>query len=250
MANVDLTAVKANMGDPSWIHRYLFGDVDTGRPGMFTPKDPPYLTDILLQWKNGGLFVLEALAKWDKRYNRTEKEMLWTLRVTRDDWGNPAHEGMIVKRKIHRERKTPDGSMVGSNDLTIDRQRGVYDQKWTDTREFKLDKKGCFKCTYHDAVYFLRTYGINERSGTPISYHTTPHTGDPVKAPNGDMIHVWYHRYSEVDNEMYQALPRVPSLKGAILRGITTKDEREKIEAAEKAKTEAAEATSKGRPQA
>jgi hypothetical protein len=178
-----------------------------------TPDDPPFLSDVIVNLPSGGHHVLVELGEMydHERDIPEEQRFRWKIQVLRDEWGNPPNPGDKVSRKIQKELKVRLGDQkipVPGDDLSRSIADGTYDRKYTTTVEYIVDEKGCITCGFRDAVYFLKNYGIHSKSGVPLT--TKPdHSSEPVDAPNGQKLHVWYRRFKEADRNQYSQLKKI-----------------------------------------
>jgi len=205
--DVDLNKIKSMLMDAKDLNAYIASELQRGGP-----EDPPYLSSCITGFDQGGVYWMEALAlQYEQEHDigDDKKRTLWKIQVLCDEWGNKPIPGEYVTRKIQKPLEHAPGKPLTSMEITIDKMNGVYDDKWTRSVKYKIDAKGCISVRFSDASYLLNVFGIHGKSGSRMSQHTKPHSGDPVKAPNGNMIHVHYWRFKEVDREMYAALPKI-----------------------------------------
>ncbi len=172
-------------------------------------QDPIYISDFLL----GGAGDIAAKLMNELREDTRE---MYTLHCLRDEWGNVPQEGDIVKRRFKRQL-IKDGVPLSSKKERQWMAWGTYDEMMNKYKDYVVDERGCIKCTYADAEYFLMQNGIHSKSNIPISQHTIPainkESGEPLKrdelskspakAENGDYLHVWYWRFKEVETTAY-----------------------------------------------
>jgi len=186
--------------------------------------DPPFLSDCLVNLHQGGHHLLIELGEREKsEIGLPENQRLrWHIRVIRDQWGNPPNPGDKVERRIQKKLEKRYGNetvVVTGNELSASKADGSYEDKWVNKYYYEIDEKGCVLCGFSDAVYFLNNYGIH--SVTKYSLTTKKeHSAEPVDAPNGDKLHVWYRRYEEADKEQYAKLPIIKTDPTYKKRGI------------------------------
>ena len=210
-------------------------------------NETPLLSDIIAGVGNGGIPIMEALAHKfvedrDIEYN---DRFIWKLYVKRDEWGNTPCKGDVMIRRIQKPLQLRPGKPIVSDVLSMDKFNGTYDKKWHRYIDYKLDERGCITCEFMAASQLIRCFGIHPVSGIggpPLSIHLQEHSTEPTDAPNGQKIHVWYHRLMEMDKAMYSKLP-VLKKRVEPKRGFAPMEEieayRAKKEAEEKAKAEA-----------
>lgn len=181
--------------------------------------DPPYLSDLIVSDDDA---ITVALSDMEQEAMRTRRDGLtWRLLVIRDEWGNVPQPGEAIDRIIPINRKTRDGKPVSAKDINRAMVDGSYSKKYEDNRSYTIDEKGCISCSFSDAVYFLKHWGIHGKTRTGITYHPE-HSQEPCIAPNGQKLHVWYWRFAEVDNAEYAKLGKrvqAPSNTTHIKRG-------------------------------
>ncbi len=211
---MDFPRIKMMAGDGRDVKDYISKLLD--------PQDPPYLSSCMAATTQGGVYVMQALeARYlGDRDMPPEGRIRWTLRVLSDEWGRPVVPGQTIIRKVQLPLEHGPGKPLTSEEINIDKMDGVYDKKWLRKIPYIVDEKGCITCEYQDAVYFLRSFGVHGKSGARMSMHVNSTSGDPVKTPDGQMCHVHYWRYKEVDADEYAALPvltpkkNLPARKG------------------------------------
>lgn len=185
----------------------------------FTPDNPPYLSDIRLRLDEGGQPLLIALEEQEKREMRPGgKPFMWKILVRRDEWGNVPQPGEKVVRTIPVNRKNRDHQPVKSQQYNAAMVRGSFEDEYEVKNEYVVDDKGCIECSFTDAGYFLFNWGIHHKTNRGMCDKRELST-EPCKAPSGNMMHVHYWRYSEVDHIDYEALPPRTVDKGAKKRG-------------------------------
>lgn len=172
----------------------------------FTPDNPPYLSDIYTRLDEGGQPLLIALEEQEtSAYQRRQKPFTWKILVRRDEWGNIPQPGDVVTRRIPINRKNRDSQPTTSREYNAARVRGSFSTEFEQMIEYPVDEKGCIECTFSDAGYFLFNWGIHHKTNRGMCNKRELST-EPCKAPNGNMLHVHYWRYSEVDAADYEAL--------------------------------------------
>ena len=209
---IDLRKVKELSRDSNDVINYIDGFFED----CIKAGDTPLLSDILSKYNDGGAIVLESLAyKCEQDRDLPENmRFMWKLQVRRDQWGNPPQPGDIVQRRVQKPlfHDRNQGKPVSSSELTIDKINGDYDKKWNRYFPYEVDEKGCISVNFESAVSLIKQFGIHpnsKRGGHPLSLHLREHSQEPVEAPNGEKIHVWYWRFMEVDKEAYEKLPKI-----------------------------------------
>ena len=151
----------------------------------------------------------------------------YKIQVLCDEWGNKVYQGDIVKRKFKKSLKR-EGTPIPAREINRWKRMGIYEQKRYKYTNYKVDSKGCIEVNIIDLEYFLTQFGIHKDTGYPISYHPGPNSIEPVKAPNGQYMHVHYYRMQEVTKDDYEKLPRVGKRpEGELRRGIDAVPEKE-----------------------
>jgi hypothetical protein len=202
MGDIDLTKIKKLASDHKDVKDYIDACLADAH------ENPPYLSTIIAGFTNGGAPVLEALAeRYEEDRNDVENQIKWTLQVLCDEWGNPPVPGEKVIRKTLRPLQHSEGKPLTGIEINQMKMDGTYEKKYVKETPYKIDKKGCISCMFEDAVSLLNRFGVHGKSGVPISHHKKSHSAEPAKTPDGQMKHVHYHRYKEVDKEMYKAIP-------------------------------------------
>lgn len=173
----------------------------------FSADDPPPLSDVYTNMKNGGQAILIALDHLDKQNNRVGgKPFTWRIEVLRDEWGNIPMPGEVVERVFPVNRKNRKHHPVPARDLNAAIVDGSFSDKYEDRRRYVVDPKGCIQCTFDDATYFLFNWGVHFRTKYGMC-GKDEHSREPVKTPEGQTLHVWYWRYAEVPAHEYNKLP-------------------------------------------
>lgn len=176
----------------------------------FSASDPPDLSDIYTNLNRGGQAILMALDHSEKQNNRVGgNPFMWKIQVLRDEWGNVPQPGEIIARVEPINRKNRKYHPVAARVLNAAKVDGSFSEKFEHRRQYVVDPKGCIECTFHDAGYFLFNWGVHFRTGYGLC-GKDEHSREPVKAPNGQTMHIWYWRYAEVPVKEYEKLdPRV-----------------------------------------
>ncbi len=206
---VDLPAIKRLMRDSGDLKDYLDDFLDN----KCSPGDPPFLSDVIVGVKHGGVPMMQAL---EMRYHNDrdmpqERRFRWKLHVVRDEWGNPGLPGDIVKLRFNKPLFHIPGKPATTQEINVDKLNGDFDRKWTKTFDYKVDEKGCIACEFEHAVAFLKRWGVHSKSNAIMSQHKQEHSGGPREtAIPGERLHVWYWRYKEADAQYYQGLPKLP----------------------------------------
>lgn len=180
--------------------------------------DPPPLGDILVNIPYGGQDVMFELGGRFDEDNESglslEQRFHWKILVLKDEWGNRPCFGDVVVRRIQKKLMDKKGHVIGGDKLSADILTGTYDGKWIKKVNYPVDEKGCITCTFRDAVYFLNTRGVHYKKRKPIGSSIHPeYSTEPVRAPDGNMLHVHYWLYTEVDKKAYAKLPAIEKRK-------------------------------------
>ena len=206
---VDLHKLKEMARDSKDLNAY----VDDYLNNHCSPLDPPFLSDAIIGFNQGGVHLLEALAdRFEKDRNKPmDKRFRWKLQILRDEWGNKPQVGDVFQMNVNRKPYHSEGKPVSANELNIDIMNGTYKEKWVDVFEYPLDEKGCIIVEFEHASNLLTRFGIHGHSGHNMSIHKIEHSGNPAKCPDGQMRHVWYWRLRESDISDYSNLPLITS---------------------------------------
>lgn len=176
--------------------------------------DNIFLSDVILRGGAEGVFVARELENQERtRLMSGRKPMTWKIKVLKDEWGNVPQPGDIVKKKTAKPPKKPNGKYYTSDERNMSMVAGTYEQDFFDVREYEVDEKGCIECSFTDAGYFIKMFGVHARSGRPINTRRELST-EPVKSPNGGMLHVHYWRYKEVPLEDWSKMEKIASSSG------------------------------------
>jgi len=188
-----------------------------------TKESPIYLSDIIVNYNNGGGLIMKAIADRDEEdaEGGSEERILYKIKVVRDEWGNPPVPGEKVKWVINKRPKDQHGRPVTASDAAAMRITGDWDKKFKIVREYTVDNKGCISVPFQVAAAMLNVYGLHGRTMKPITKnHPIEHSTEPVETPSGEKLHVWYWRYYEVTPEEHVALPDLEKVE-APKRGYT-----------------------------
>jgi len=172
--------------------------------------EPPFLSDLILGISDGGQAIMIGLGDREKRELEMQDgdRFRWKIKVLRDEWGNKLQPGDVVERVVMKGLYKRDGIPVASTEMSRAKVDGSYKDRFENRYRYTVDDKGCVECGFTAAGYFLNVYGVHAITGYSLT--TKPvHSTEPSKAPNGQMLHVWYWRYSETDAAMYDALPKI-----------------------------------------
>jgi len=172
----------------------------------------PYLSDFLSECTSWGGMPLQYIgeAEDEKTKYGDGSPMMFTLQVFFDEWGHKYQPGDFVTRLV------PNGKWrnATSQDESAAKRNGTYDKKYKNILKFKVDERGCIKCPFQSAVYFLNQYGVHSYSKEPLTkkqeFSTEPLRVSPLDT---QMLHVRYWRFQEVTEEQYQKLPLTETLK-------------------------------------
>lgn len=172
-----------------------------------SPSNLPYLTDLYVNSEKGGEYFLVVISEMDQKARMVGRQPpMWRLQVIRDEWGNVPSPGDVVERRIPINRKDRQGKPVLSSELNAAKMDGSYEERFEEVEQYVVDEKGCISVPFNTAGYWLTNNGIHGRTRKGIC-RRPEHSTEPVNAPNGQKLHVWYWRFAEMDNEMYAALP-------------------------------------------
>ena len=188
-------------------------DLNNYIDGLFSkckPDDPPYMSDLLLGFNQGGVHIMQALEerfKQDQSIDRPQEQRFkWKLKVLKDEFGQPVKPGDIVEHVIHRSPEHGTGKPMTSGEISVLKMNGFYERDWVTRIQYKVDDKGCITTGFVATSYFLQKFGVHGKTGAIISHHKVAHSGDPQEAPKEGMKHVHYWRFKEVDSEDYGKL--------------------------------------------
>lgn len=209
---IDFMTIKSLTRDANDLDAYIDDFLDN----KCSPDDPPYISDMIVRFNDGGVYLSQALeARYLDQDAPIESRFKWKLRVIYDEWGNPVKPGDVVKCRRQKPLFTDkrQRKYVSSSEINADKIDGSYDKKWTRTKQYTVDEKGCITCEVRDATLFLVKWGKHGKSNGVLSQHKSKNSGEPGAAKHGDMKHVWYWRYEEVDRDMYKKLPVIEGRK-------------------------------------
>jgi hypothetical protein len=171
--------------------------------------DPPFISDALAKINSGGFYLLKRLGEmWE---DRNLKHHVWIIKILCDEWGNTPKVGDVIRRYISRNLRNSDGNLILNKDRNASIAAGTEREDFYYSREFVVDEKGCIRCEFDDAMYFLNVHGIHSRSKRALNpQYTKAKSREPVVDRNdGQSKYVYYHRHMEVDKEQYAALPLI-----------------------------------------
>jgi len=172
--------------------------------------DPICLSDCLAGHDDGGQLLRIKIAEYDSECTFLQiPRPTWRIKVIRDEWGNPPNPGDKIGRRYKRPlTKERNGETIpySGDELSKMIAMGTYEQKFHTYKYFTVDEKGCIECTFHDAIYFLNLWGIHFSTGMRLT-SKEEHSTEPVECPDGQERHVWYWRYKECPNDIYNKLP-------------------------------------------
>jgi len=166
-----------------------------------TQNDPVYVSDLLVDWQ-----MSEPLAA----ALRDDPSPRHYLLVMRDQWGNVPSPGDIVKLQ-HKKPLFVRGKPITSRTMNVWKRNGTYDENRYYYTDYVVDDKGCIKVPMRAAELFLGLYGIHGVSGFAITdkEELSPEiSATDKKNKSGQKLHVWYHRFKEVDPKAYTNLPK------------------------------------------
>jgi len=172
--------------------------------------EPPFLSDLILNIDKGGQAIMIALGEREVREAQMSDpdRFRWKIQVLCDEWGNKPQQGDVVTRVANKNLYKRAGIPTSSKEISRSKIDGSYSKRFEDRYDYVVDDKGCVECGFTAAGYFLNVYGVH--AVTKYSLTTKPElSGGPSKAPNGDMIHVHYWRYKEMDAAAYEALSEI-----------------------------------------
>lgn len=175
-----------------------------------TPDDPPYMSDLILGFNEGGVYMMEAL---EQRHNTDQsidrpmnQRFRWKLKVLKDEWGQPVKPGDVVEHIIHRSPEHGPGKPMTASEISVEKLNGTYEKNWVTKIPYIVDEKGCITTGFVATAYFLNKFGLHGKTGAIISHHKVETSGDPQKVPSGGFRHVHYWRFKEVDADDYGQL--------------------------------------------
>lgn len=211
---IDLQEIKKRNHNSQDVNDYIHDILHN----KCTPTDPPYLSDLLVSYNQGGSQVMQALEQHyhENLEGNQDDQFKWKLHVKRDEWGNEGLPGDIIEFKVQKKLEHGKGKPVTSAELTADKLNGDYDKKWTKIHKYKIDDKGCITLGFMHAARFLNIWGVHSISNRIISKHKQEHSGGPQVTPDlSKKLHVWYWRYFEAHKEYYAKLPTLKPRDGA-----------------------------------
>ena len=172
--------------------------------------EPPFISDLIVGISDGGQAIMKALG--DRELRELEMQdgdrFRWKIKVLCDEWGNAPQPGDAVERVVMKGLYKRDGVPVGSTVMSRAKVDGSYSDRFENRYKYVVDDKGCVECGFTAAGYFLNVYGVHSITGYSLTTKLE-HSGGPSKAPDGQMLHVHYWRYKEMDKAMYEALPKL-----------------------------------------
>lgn len=202
---VDLAEIRHIASNSRDLNNYI----DT----IFTrcrPDDPPYMSDLLIGYNQGGIHIMMALAEraeTDSRIDRpADQRFSWKLKVLKDEWGQPVYPGDKVYHSIYTSPNHGEGKPYTASEISIEKMNGQFERNWITKVPYTVDSKGCITCGFVAASYFLQKWGIHGISGAIISHHKVETSGDPQEAPKEGLKHVHYWRFKEIEKATYDKL--------------------------------------------
>ena len=179
------------------------------------PNDPPYMSDLLVGFNEGGIHMMIALDARTARDSQIERppeqRFSWKLKVIKDEWGQPVYPGDVVYHEIYTSPNHGEGKPMTASEISVEKMNGTFEKNWITKIPYVVDKKGCITTGYVATSYFLQKWGIHGVTGAIISHHKVETSGDPHEAPKEGMKHVHYWRFKEVDGRDYEKLPDIES---------------------------------------
>ena len=172
--------------------------------------EPPFLSDLILNIDKGGQAIMIALGAREIQdmQKPDEYRFKWKIQVLCDEWGNKPQQGDVVTRVAMKNLYKREGIPTSGKEISRSKVDGSYSKRFEDRYDYVVDDKGCVECGFTAASYFLNVYGVH--AVTKYSLTTKPElSGGPSKAPDGQMLHVHYWRYKEMNAAMYEALPKL-----------------------------------------
>jgi hypothetical protein len=170
----------------------------------------PLLSDLLAdRGGNGGIVNREIGFSEQAKLQGMDLESILMFRIQyiRDEFGNDPVPGEYAYHKSIKFSKRLEPMAK----RTLAKQRGTYEQEFLDIRKYKIDEKGCFKCPFESAVYFLINHGLHAITGIPLNSKEEV-TRNAWKSHDGKtMRHIWNWRYREMTDELYRGLPVIKS---------------------------------------
>ncbi|MFA5377724.1 MAG: hypothetical protein WC455_18380 [Dehalococcoidia bacterium] len=174
-------------------------------------NDPPFISDCIIRADSFGGYVLKVLSEDElKCLTARIPGFRWRIRAHRTEWGSVPKPGEYVIRTFPINRKNRDEQPVSADVINTSISDGSYRERFEMEKKFLIDDKGCIECGYDDAAFFLINNGMHSKTKTAICRHPE-HSTEPCKSPSGQMLHVWYWRYSEIDEKDYANLPVLAS---------------------------------------
>ena len=165
------------------------------------------ITDPISEPDRGGGLVMEVLGNEEKqRIEQRRDTRKFRIQILRDAWGNPPVPGDIFKIRKERPKKTLDGKKIHGRILQRMKVSGAYEKEFVYYSEYPIDEKGCIETNFEDGGSLLYDYGVHFETNLGICGKREV-TKEPCKAPNGQMLSVWYWRYKEAPPWIYETLP-------------------------------------------
>jgi hypothetical protein len=182
--------------------------------------DPIQISDLLANKNSWGGMCLQTLgiAEEQLRMRGGDNPMMWNLQVISDEWGNKLTEGDIVIRRVKSNYKDVEGQSIDPSEISSSRLDGSYEERFVMTKKFKVDKKGCIRANFEDAVSMCNLWGLHSVTGRTLTTKKAT-SREPQECPNGQKLHCHYWRYKEVTKEQYDKLPNIKK-RTYLLRGI------------------------------
>ncbi|MCP4604496.1 MAG: hypothetical protein GY847_28900 [Proteobacteria bacterium] len=183
-------------------------------------NDPPFLSDLIIGAAVGAQPLMSALGDREvQEMNLPDSERFrWKIQVLCDEWGNKPQPGEDVTRKVQKSLYKKPGKPYTGIEINRSKMDGSYERKFENNYKYLIDEKGCITCGFTAAVSLLNLYGVHAKTGYGMPHGKPQNTesldrqanqeiGRLGRSPDGQMRHVWYWRYKEIDLADYEALP-------------------------------------------
>jgi hypothetical protein len=175
--------------------------------GMYTPDNPPLLSDLELMVGTGPVFVKRQLEQ-NYKSRDSRARFRWRIRVLKDKWGNSPSPGDVITLKMQRSLQDSKGRAFTQEEMSNAKRMGTYDGKYNEVIEYVIDDKGCFECEFEQAVVFIRDWGVHPRSRLPVTIKPE-YSKHPVDANGETKIHKHHWLYMECPKDDYAKLPTI-----------------------------------------
>ncbi len=200
-----------------------------------TADNPPFLSDLIANPDTGGIAVSIALEARLLEMGRSGQDIFkWKIQVLCDEWGNKPQPGDFVTVKHQKNIYKKPGKPTPGHEMNRAKIDGSFEKKFRNVVKYEVDKKGCISVGRDDATYFIQAYGVHPDTNFAMPHGKPQNTigrdrqqelsQRPQNTPSGDMMHVWYWRYKEIEKDAYEKLPNLKK-DGSQKRGYEKRSE-------------------------